>query len=208
MNTQTLINPVMLYNFVVAPEEPISASSRDYGFDFDEEELANELLAPLPAALSTQSIPEVNADEFEKVFQTFFFVTGEPMTPTRVLIVDDVEQVRRDLRTALSISGEVEIIGEAANGRNAIRLVESLKPDAVLMDLEMPVMNGYDATRQIKSRIPSCKVIALTVHDYESARMRARDAGVNAFIVKGASVQNIVQTIFSRSRKPRVVCVL
>ncbi|MCK6584753.1 MAG: response regulator transcription factor [Anaerolineales bacterium] len=117
------------------------------------------------------------------------------MTPTRVLIVDDVEQVRRDLSTALSLSGELEIVGEAANGSEAIRMIESLKPDVVLMDLEMPVMDGYEATRKIKSLYPLRRVIALTVHDYESARMKAEQSGVDGFLVKGASVESIVQAI-------------
>lgn len=117
------------------------------------------------------------------------------MTPIRVLIVDDVEQVRRDLSMALSISGELEIVGEAANGMEAIRLAESLKPDVVLLDLEMPVMDGYESTRQIKASFPSCRVIALTVHDYESARAEAHRSGVDAFLVKGASVESIVLTI-------------
>lgn len=119
------------------------------------------------------------------------------MTPTRVLIVDDVEQVRRDLFTALSLSGELEIVGEAANGLEAIRMTESLKPDVVLIDLEMPVMDGYEATRQIKSHHPSRRVIALTVHDYESAREQAHRSGVDAFLVKGASVESIVRAILN-----------
>lgn len=71
MNAQTLITPAKTCNFVVAVEEPIIASPRDYGFDFDEEELGNELLAPLPAGLADQPIHEVDADEFEKIFQSF-----------------------------------------------------------------------------------------------------------------------------------------
>jgi len=76
MNTQTLTSPAMTCNFVVAfPEaifdEPIYVPSRDYGFDFDEEELGSELLAPLPAGLSDQPIPEVGAGEFEQAFQYF-----------------------------------------------------------------------------------------------------------------------------------------
>ncbi|MBI5841880.1 MAG: response regulator transcription factor [Chloroflexi bacterium] len=117
------------------------------------------------------------------------------MTATRVLIVDDVVQVRRDLRTLLSLSGEIEVIGEAPNGLEAVRQAESIQPDVVLMDLEMPVMDGYEATRQVKSRVPSCRVIALTVHDYPSARAKAQESGVDAFLVKGASVESIVQTI-------------
>ena len=72
MNTQILTNPMMTCNFIIAlPEELIYASSRDYGFDFDEEEIGHELLAPLPASLSTQTIPAVEADEFEKDFHYF-----------------------------------------------------------------------------------------------------------------------------------------
>jgi len=117
------------------------------------------------------------------------------MTVTRVLIVDDVAQVRRDLSTILNLTGELEIVGEAVNGLEAIRLAESLKPDVILMDLEMPVMDGYESTRQIKAHYPSCRVVVLTVHDYKSARAEAHESGVDAFLVKGTSVENIVQTI-------------
>ena len=78
MNAQTLTKPVMTCHFVVAPPEadlplecPIYASSRDYGFDFDPEELAGELLAPVPSISAAKTISEVKADEFEKVFQYF-----------------------------------------------------------------------------------------------------------------------------------------
>ena len=120
------------------------------------------------------------------------------MTDIRVLIVDDVEQVRQDLRTLLMLSSELEIIGEAANGVEAVNLTESLNPDVVLMDLEMPVLDGYEATRQIKTRCPACRVVALTVHDYESARTEAQRSGVDAFLVKGAPVESIVQTLSER----------
>jgi DNA-binding NarL/FixJ family response regulator len=120
------------------------------------------------------------------------------MTATRVLIVDDVEQVRRDLCTVLPLAGDIKIIGEAANGLEAIRLAESLTPDVILMDLEMPILNGYEAAYQIKTRWPSCKVIALTVHAYESARQKALQNGVDDFIVKGAPVEMLVQAITER----------
>ena len=119
------------------------------------------------------------------------------MTIVRVLLVDDMEEVRRDLSTALTLSGNIEIVGEAANGLEATRLTESLQPDVILMDLEMPVMDGYESTRQIKTRF-SCKVIALTVHDYESARMKAKLSGIDAFLVKGEPVKTIVQTILQK----------
>jgi len=119
------------------------------------------------------------------------------MTAVRVLLIDDVQEVRENLRTILTLSGNIEIIGEAANGWEAVHLTESLQPDVVLMDLEMPVMDGYEATRQIKSRF-ACTVIALTVHDYESAREKARKSGVDTFLIKGAPVKTIVQTILKK----------
>ncbi len=120
------------------------------------------------------------------------------MTATRVLIVDDMEQVRDDLRTALTLSGEIEVIADAPDGLHAVYLAESLRPDVVLMDLEMPVLHGYEATRKIKSQLPACRVVALTVHGYEEARKKAYQSGVDAFIIKGEPVETIVQTILQK----------
>ena len=125
------------------------------------------------------------------------------MTSIRVLIVDDMAQVRRDLRTLLPLAGQaaglqIEVVGEAGDGQEAIRQAEALRPDAVVTDLEMPVMDGYQATHEIKARYPSCRVIALTVHGYEAARQQALQAGVDVFIVKGAPVETLVQAISER----------
>ena len=116
----------------------------------------------------------------------------------RILLVDDSAQVRQELRTLLSLVGDIEIVGEAADGREAIRLAQALQPDVVLMDLEMPVLDGYEATRQIKTSSPSCRVVALTVHGYEAARQRASQSGVDVFLVKGGSVETLVQAIVGR----------
>ncbi len=72
MTMQTLTTPVMLCNFVVASEEPIFANSRDYGFDFDEDELGREMLAALPFDIAVQSLPEMDADEFEERYAWFY----------------------------------------------------------------------------------------------------------------------------------------
>ena len=117
------------------------------------------------------------------------------MSKMQVLIVEDNEQVRQDLRTLLALAGDVDVVGEANDGQEAIRQVKALQPDTVVMDLEMPVMDGYEATRQIKALSPACRVIALTVHAYETARQKAAQAGVDAFIVKGVSVGTLLQAI-------------
>ena len=123
------------------------------------------------------------------------------MAKVRVLIVDDVPQVRQELRSLLTLAGEaqpepgMEIVGEAANGVEAISQALRLQPEVILMDLEMPVMDGFLATRQIKMQRPDCRVIALSVHGYASARQKAMQAGVDAFIVKGDPLESLVRTI-------------
>jgi DNA-binding NarL/FixJ family response regulator len=117
------------------------------------------------------------------------------MAAVRVLIVDDVVRVRQDLRTVLTLAGDIQIVGEAADGLAAVRQAQALRPDVVLLDLEMPVLDGCEAARQIKAVCPSCRVVALTVHDYETARERAFRAGMDDFVVKGAPVEALVQAI-------------
>jgi DNA-binding NarL/FixJ family response regulator len=117
------------------------------------------------------------------------------MTATRILIVDDAQQVREELSSMLKLEGDIEVTGEAANGLEAISLTKYLRPDVVLMDLEMPVLDGYEATRQIKTLYPDCRVIALTLHGYAAAREKAIQAGVDFFIEKGAPLETLVQAI-------------
>jgi DNA-binding NarL/FixJ family response regulator len=116
----------------------------------------------------------------------------ECMTEIRVLIVDDMDRVRQDLRTFLTLAGDIRIVGEASNGLDAIRLVASLSPQVVLMDLEMPVLDGYDATRRIKALAPACRIIALTIYDGEAEQERAFQAGVDDFITKGPSLDRLL----------------
>ena len=113
----------------------------------------------------------------------------------RVLIVDDVPRVRRELRTVLPLAGDIEIVGEAANGSEAIYLSESLQPDVIVMDLEMPVMDGVEATRQIKSKWPYCRVVILTIHDNKEEQKRAAQVGADFFLVKGAPIKDLVKAI-------------
>jgi DNA-binding NarL/FixJ family response regulator len=116
----------------------------------------------------------------------------------RVLIVDDSPQVRQELRTLLPLAGDIEIVGEAADGREAILLAQVLQPEVVLMDLEMPVLDGYQATQEIKAMCPACRVVALTVYGDPASRIRAAELGVDAFLVKGVSVESLVQAISER----------
>ena len=113
----------------------------------------------------------------------------------KVLIVDDVPSIRKDLRTLLILVGGLEVVGEAANGDEAVRLARDLNPNVVLMDLEMPVLNGFQATGRIKKLYPNCRVVALTIHDSKEERRKAFAAGVDVFVVKGAPVEELIAGI-------------
>ncbi len=115
----------------------------------------------------------------------------------RVLIVDDVPDVRQELRLLLELTGELQVIGEAANGLEAMARVDVLRPDVVVMDLEMPVMDGYAATRRIKAASPACGVIALTIHGDQGERLEALEAGMADVVVKGAPLEELLQAIRS-----------
>jgi DNA-binding NarL/FixJ family response regulator len=117
------------------------------------------------------------------------------MKTTRILIVDDVPQVRRELRTLLPLLGNFDIVGEADNGQCAIELAASLQPDVVLMDIEMPIVDGLAATRSIKQQYPACRVVILSIHSEEAVRAQARAAGADDFVDKGAPLTVLLQAI-------------
>jgi DNA-binding NarL/FixJ family response regulator len=122
------------------------------------------------------------------------------MENIRVLIVDDMAQVRGDLRTVLTLAGStagapIDIVGEAQDGEEALRQMDILRPDVVLMDLEMPVMDGYTAAFKMKEANPNIHIIALSVHSYASARAKACQAGIDQFIEKGVPVAEMIRAI-------------
>lgn len=116
----------------------------------------------------------------------------------RVLLVDDSEPVRRELRRLLELSGVVQVVGEAEDGQQGILLAAELAPEVVIMDLEMPGMDGYEATRQIKSQIDAPRVVILSVHAMEPEQ-EAIAAGADAILVKGVSYQALLATIIGQA---------
>jgi DNA-binding NarL/FixJ family response regulator len=102
----------------------------------------------------------------------------------RLLLVDDQKNVRRGLRMRLELEPDVEVIGEAENGKAAIDQVTSLNPDIVLMDVEMPCMDGISATEELCSGDAACPVVMLSLYDDAVTRSRAHQAGARAFVAK------------------------
>jgi DNA-binding NarL/FixJ family response regulator len=115
----------------------------------------------------------------------------------QILIVDDRAVVRKELRHLLELTGRVAVAGEAADGWEAVRKAAQLNPDIVLMDLEMPGLDGFEATRQIKARRLARAVIVFTVYGDDASREKALTAGADAFVVKGTDLA-VLFTLFEQ----------
>jgi len=111
----------------------------------------------------------------------------------RVLIVDDHPVTRDGLRSALSTSDEVEVVGEASNGEEAVVAVKDLSPEVVFMDVRMPGMDGLEATRVIRDIAPDTKVILFTVEESRAAIADAIRAGVSGYLLKDVSASELIQ---------------
>lgn len=112
-----------------------------------------------------------------------------------MLLVDDHAILREGIRYLLSASGEVEVIGEAQDGVEALDMVEKLKPDAVLMDIAMPRMNGIEATKELKKRHPDLPVLILSMYDSEEYVLPILRAGAAGYVLKRAAAQELVSAL-------------
>lgn len=119
----------------------------------------------------------------------------------RILLVDDRAVVREELRNLFSLTGTVSVVGEAADGWEALHLAKELKPDIVLMDLEMPGLDGFEATRQIKAMHLARTVIIFTVYADAANRRKAMEAGADAFIVKGTELTKLLEIFEQTSQR-------
>lgn len=117
------------------------------------------------------------------------------MKPIRILLVDDHELMRAGLRALIEESSGFEVIGEAGNGRDAIRLVEALQPDVVLMDIMMPEMNGLDATARIVGKFARVHVIILSMNASEEHVLQSLRSGASGYLLKNISPAEMEQAI-------------
>jgi DNA-binding NarL/FixJ family response regulator len=118
----------------------------------------------------------------------------------RILLVDDQALFREGLRTLLSVQPDLEVIGEAANGEEALRLAAALRPEVVLMDLQMPVLDGVAATRRLRAELPECRVIALTTFDDGEYVFEGLRAGAVGYLLKDAPSEKLVEAIRAAAR--------
>ena len=113
----------------------------------------------------------------------------------RVLLADDHGVVRKGLRFLLERQPDMEVVGEAADGREAVSLAAEVNPDIIIMDIAMPLLNGIDATAQIVKRNPKVGVIILSMHSDEGYLVRILTAGAKGYLLKQASPDEFVQAI-------------
>ena len=117
------------------------------------------------------------------------------MQITRTLIVDDDGSFRRRVKGLLASERDIEVIGEAADGQEAILKARELEPDLVLMDVRMPGMNGMNATRQIKNEMPEIKVLILTIFDLQEYREAAMASGASGYVIKKSLIEELMPAI-------------
>ena len=113
----------------------------------------------------------------------------------RLLLVDDQPVVRHGLRLRFQLEPDMQVVGEASTGREALILAQTLSPDVVLMDLEMPVMDGIEATTALRTVVPQSAVVILSIHTDRQTRMRAQVAGAVAFVEKRGTTDTLLAVI-------------
>src|SRR5205814_3230424 len=118
-----------------------------------------------------------------------------PMQKITVLIADDHMVMRQGLRALLQTERDIEIVGEADTGRQAVRLAKALKPDVVLMDVAMPELNGLEATRQIINEVPRSRVLILSSYNDDEYVEQSTEAGAAGYLLKQAAFTDVVRAI-------------
>ena len=118
----------------------------------------------------------------------------------KILLVDDQALFREGLRTLLDLQPDFEVVGEASQGEEALRMAVSLSPNVILMDLRMPIMDGVTATQRIKDSLPQCKVIVLTTFDDDEDVFEGLRAGAVGYLLKDVSSEKLYEAIRSAAR--------
>jgi DNA-binding NarL/FixJ family response regulator len=127
------------------------------------------------------------------------------MNQVRILLVDDQALFREGVRTLLSMESSIEIVGEAANGVEAVEAAKTLRPDLALMDLRMPAMGGVEATRRVRDLVPQCRVLVLTTFQEDEEIFDALRAGACGYLLKDTPSEKLVEAIHAAVRGESVI---
>jgi DNA-binding NarL/FixJ family response regulator len=117
------------------------------------------------------------------------------MSKLRIFLADDHMIVREGLKTLINAQPDMEVVGEAENGRDAVKSAVELSPDVVVMDISMPEMNGIEATERLRKECPSTKIVALTIYEDTGYLRQSLKAGASGYVLKRAVVEELVQAV-------------
>jgi two-component system response regulator NreC len=117
------------------------------------------------------------------------------MPPARILIADDHPLIRSGLRALLERQGEFQVVGEAANGYEALELAATLKPDLAMLDVSMPRLNGIDAAQHISERLPRTKILLVSMHSDEAYVLRALKSGARGYLLKASPESDVLSAV-------------
>ena len=117
------------------------------------------------------------------------------MRKTRVLLADDHVLIRAGLRMVVDAQPDLTVVGEAGDGREAVSMAETLKPDVAVMDIGMPVLNGIEAARQIHEKLPEAHIVMLSMHSDEGYVLRALKAGAKGYLLKDSAEGDLIEAI-------------
>jgi DNA-binding NarL/FixJ family response regulator len=114
---------------------------------------------------------------------------------TKVIVADDHQRLRDGIRTILESAPDIQVVGEASDGREAIHLVEELKPDILLLDMEMPYMNGLEVTDRIKETTPSVRILVLSAYDDSHYILGMLERGASGYITKEEAPESVIRAV-------------
>ena len=117
------------------------------------------------------------------------------MKATRIILADDHTVVRKGLRLLLESHAGFQVVGDAADGRQAVALAEEHRPDVVVMDVAMPILNGIEAARQISGKVPHAAIVFLSMHSDEAYVLKALKAGARAYLLKDSAEQDLINAV-------------
>ncbi len=119
------------------------------------------------------------------------------MASYRIMIADDHSMVREGLKNLLELDGDIKVVAEAENGEDCIQKLRGIRPDVLLLDINMPIMNGLDVLKNLKSRRSRQKVLILTVHNEVEYLMRALEIGINGYVLKDSESSELKKAIYT-----------
>jgi len=163
----------------------------------------SRLVISAPTARSKAGLPPIEVEEAQPRFGSKHIAVPLQERKIRVMLADDHVVVRQGIANLLSDEPDIEIVGTAADGQEAVDLAPKLLPDVILMDMSMPKLNGIDATRIIHNELPEIHIIGLSMFEEAEKAQEMRDAGARSYITKSGPAEELIKAIRAAAIRPQ-----